>query len=238
MSTLWQSLYSRSYIPYIKKNNIALALDTQGKYHSGVTIENSSYPLSISPIIISIAGCILNNGLPKIVYIPPKQSVTYSEKSIIKSFNTTIKEIELPNLSLNKPLLSSNICIWECMENLIHQAYTPISDFPVACLLETKKGYIDGVNIEIEDDINLGLCAERIAIGRAASMGLLDQIQHIHIYAPKSDFISPCGACRQVLMETIPECRISCWYSRDSRSSYPLYQLLPHSFFMNEYSLR
>ena len=231
----WKTLYSKCYIPYIKKTMVAVALDSNGRHHPGVVVENSCYPLMISPIIISIGGCLLNASIPKEVYIPPQQLLSYSEKSIVRTFNVSVKRLEEPHFQLDCRLLPLDISLWEHLNRLIHLTYAPISNFPVACLLETDQGYIGGVNIEIENDITLGLCAERIAIGRAVAMGLLNEIKHIHIYAPKRSFVFPCGACRQVLMESIAQCRVSCWYSQDSRASYPMYQLLPHSFFMGNH---
>ncbi|KAF6344180.1 cytidine deaminase [Rhinolophus ferrumequinum] len=80
-------------------------------------------------------------------------------------------------------------------------AYCPYSHFPVGAALLTRSGRIfSGCNVE-NACYPLGICAERTAIQKAVSEGEKD-FRAIAIASDvKDDFISPCGACRQVMRE-------------------------------------
>jgi len=76
------------------------------------------------------------------------------------------------------------------------RAYAPYSEFHVGCAVLARDGrVIEGVNVE-NAAYPLGVCAERTAFARAVSEG----------YGP-GDFVtaaitaSPCGGCRQWLLE-------------------------------------
>ncbi|XP_059936439.1 cytidine deaminase [Mesoplodon densirostris] len=80
-------------------------------------------------------------------------------------------------------------------------AYCPYSRFPVGAALLTRDGRIFlGCNIE-NACYPLGACAERTAIQKAISEGY-KEFRAIAISSDlQDDFISPCGACRQVMRE-------------------------------------
>lgn len=80
-------------------------------------------------------------------------------------------------------------------------AYCPYSNFRVGAALLTRDGKIIlGCNVE-NACYPLGNCAERTAIQKAVSEGYKD-FQAIAVASDmKDDFISPCGACRQVMRE-------------------------------------
>ncbi|KAB0359716.1 cytidine deaminase [Dama dama] len=80
-------------------------------------------------------------------------------------------------------------------------AYCPYSRFPVGAALLTEDGRIfSGCNIE-NACYPLGVCAERTAIQKAISEGY-KEFRAIAIASDlQDDFISPCGACRQVMRE-------------------------------------
>jgi cytidine deaminase len=76
------------------------------------------------------------------------------------------------------------------------RAYAPYSEFDVGCAVLARDGrVIEGVNVE-NAAYPLGVCAERVALSRAVAEG----------YRP-GDFVaaaitaSPCGGCRQWLLE-------------------------------------
>ncbi|QIL45972.1 cytidine deaminase [Vagococcus coleopterorum] len=80
------------------------------------------------------------------------------------------------------------------------KAYVPYSKFPVGACLVTKTGEVfTGVNIE-NASYGLTNCAERTAIFKAVSEGHLE-FQHLVVAGETDEPISPCGACRQVLVE-------------------------------------
>lgn len=76
------------------------------------------------------------------------------------------------------------------------KAYAPHSNFDVGAALRTRSGAVyTGANVE-NASYPLGVCAERTAMARAASDGVRPgEIETVAITA------SPCGACRQWLLE-------------------------------------
>ncbi|HKP76556.1 MAG TPA: cytidine deaminase [Longimicrobiaceae bacterium] len=84
-------------------------------------------------------------------------------------------------------------------------AYAPYSHFPVGVALLAQDGRVfTGVNVE-NASYGLGMCAERVAIGRAVAEGAREYAA-IAVVGPEDDQpCSPCGACRQVMHEFAPD---------------------------------
>ncbi|PKQ70085.1 cytidine deaminase [Raineya orbicola] len=85
------------------------------------------------------------------------------------------------------------------------KAYAPYSNFWVsACLYLTNGEFVEGINQE-NAAYPSGLCAERVALFRAGVQFPDVQIEKIMIMARFKEavwqYVSPCGACRQVMME-------------------------------------
>lgn len=85
-------------------------------------------------------------------------------------------------------------------------AYAPYSHFQVgACVYTKDDQYILGANIE-NASYGLTNCGERSALFTAYSMGYRkDDIVAIAIVTDSDTITSPCGACRQVLVELVNE---------------------------------
>ncbi|SEI98288.1 cytidine deaminase [Alkalibacterium gilvum] len=85
-------------------------------------------------------------------------------------------------------------------DSMLEKAYVPYSHFPVGAALHTKesKTYL-GCNIE-NASYGLSNCAERTAIFKAVSEGEKN-FDYLVITGGTEDPISPCGACRQVMVE-------------------------------------
>lgn len=80
------------------------------------------------------------------------------------------------------------------------QAYVPYSKFPVGAAIITKDGKVyQGCNIE-NASFGLTNCAERTAIFKAVSEGET-AFEAIAVIADTVGPVSPCGACRQVMVE-------------------------------------
>jgi cytidine deaminase len=76
------------------------------------------------------------------------------------------------------------------------RAYAPYSRFHVGCAVLTRDGgVVEGVNVE-NAAYPLGICAERAAFGRAISEG-----HRPGDFAVAAITASPCGGCRQWLLE-------------------------------------
>jgi cytidine deaminase len=79
-------------------------------------------------------------------------------------------------------------------------SYSPYSKFRVGAVLVTEKGEMyTGVNVE-NSSYGLTNCAERTAVFKAVTEGE-KEFKSIVLVSDAEDFITPCGACRQVLME-------------------------------------
>ena len=89
---------------------------------------------------------------------------------------------------------------FKAMEN----AYAPYSNYHVgACVLTKDNKYFLGANIE-NASYGLTNCAERNAIFQAYSNGYRKRdIEAIAIVSEGKTLATPCGACRQVLVELL-----------------------------------
>lgn len=82
-------------------------------------------------------------------------------------------------------------------------AYVPYSKFPVGAALVTESGeIIYGCNVE-NASFGLSNCAERTAIFKALSDGKT-KFNAIAVVGDTARPLTPCGACRQVLVELCP----------------------------------
>jgi cytidine deaminase len=86
-------------------------------------------------------------------------------------------------------------------------AYAPYSRFRVGAAILTAEGNIfHGCNIE-NSSYSLTVCAERTALFQAVAKGC-KKFRAIAIASDDPGFITPCGACRQVLSEFAPSLEI------------------------------
>jgi cytidine deaminase len=91
-------------------------------------------------------------------------------------------------------------------KNVLPNSYSRYSNFKVAAAIRMKNdAIITGVNVE-NASYGLSNCAERSALFSLYSLGFRkDDIKEILITTEQDDFISPCGACRQVMRELMPD---------------------------------
>lgn len=102
-------------------------------------------------------------------------------------------------------LSRSNQELLEAARVAMEGAYNPYSKFFVGAALRSMKGeIISGSNFE-NASYSVAVCAERSAIVRASAMGhkTFSRIAVIGrgAGAPLKTIVSPCGVCRQMLME-------------------------------------
>ena len=89
----------------------------------------------------------------------------------------------------------------------IERAYAPYSNFQVGASLLLKSGVVIEGNNQENIAYPSGLCAERVALFYAGANHPNDPIIKICIVAqgdlmPDGALLSPCGSCRQVLLES------------------------------------
>ena len=78
-------------------------------------------------------------------------------------------------------------------------AYAPYSKFKVGAAVRANGLIFEGVNVE-NASYPLSVCAERNAIAAAVLAGALE-LEAVAICTDASPPSSPCGGCRQVLLE-------------------------------------
>ena len=113
------------------------------------------------------------------------------------------------------------------------RAHAPYSDFPVGCvvLYETSDGHahlVPGVNVE-HPDWTRGLCAERAAVAAARSLGP-GRIRRAYLTCLKDPDGTPCGACRQLLAEVLPDAPLAMDRGNDGVERCTPRSLLPDFF--------
>ncbi|KAM4702629.1 cytidine deaminase [Rhinophrynus dorsalis] len=109
-------------------------------------------------------------------------------------------------------------------------AHCPYSNFRVGAALLTHDGKIfQGCNIE-NACYALGICAERTAIQKAVSEGCKEFKAMAIASDVEQEFISPCGACRQVMREFGSDWEIFLTKPNGNYLLTNLHQLLPMSF--------
>ncbi len=113
---------------------------------------------------------------------------------------------------------------------LKEKAIPTYSNFRVGAALLTKENkVITGANIE-NASYGLTLCAERLAIFTALHNGERN-FKAIAIAADSKEYISPCGACRQIMMEFCgPNLDVIMINSEGKHKTIKMKELLPYSF--------
>ncbi|NLO07623.1 MAG: cytidine deaminase [candidate division WS1 bacterium] len=108
------------------------------------------------------------------------------------------------------------------------RARATYSNFPVGAAVRCADGRIfQGCNIE-NASLGLTMCAERVALFSAVAAGC-HHITAIAIAGPGSDPLSPCGACRQVMLELAPDADVILAGDEEHRV-YTVADLLPDAF--------
>lgn len=113
----------------------------------------------------------------------------------------------------------------EAMRN----AYAPYSKFQVGAALLAKDGTVfKGCNIE-NASYGATNCAERTAMFKAVSEGYR-AFEKIAIVASSGDYAAPCGICRQVLFEFMPDGKVILDSEEKGMVTYTVRELLPFGF--------
>jgi cytidine deaminase len=108
-------------------------------------------------------------------------------------------------------------------------SYSPYSRIRVgAAILTTEGKIITGTNVE-NSSYGLSMCAERVAVFAAISMGYKN-FKKIAVVTAEGKGISPCGACRQVLHEFDSDIEVLTLDERGKLLKSSLRELLPRAF--------
>ena len=110
------------------------------------------------------------------------------------------------------------------------RAHAPYSKYKVGAAIRTKRNKIhSGANVE-NASYGLTVCAERCAAFAAVAAGETKDWDAIAIIIDDPQLPSPCGACRQVLVEFSPTLRVILATVGGLRHATTLAELLPAPF--------
>jgi len=108
-------------------------------------------------------------------------------------------------------------------------AYCPYSGFAVGAAVQSADGRVFvGCNVE-NASYGLAVCAERNAMFHAVAAGARE-IVALALYTPTPVYATPCGACRQVLLEFGANAEVLCVCDGADRGRFTASSLLPHAF--------
>ena len=104
---------------------------------------------------------------------------------------------------MNEPPADLLAAAWRAFEN----AYAPYSAFRVGAALRSASGAVyAGANVE-NSSFGLTRCAEQSAVQALASAGERS-FDALVVVADARQPASPCGACRQILLEFAPDAEV------------------------------
>jgi cytidine deaminase len=117
----------------------------------------------------------------------------------------------------------------EAARRAARAAYAPYSRFRVGAAVRSVDGAVfAGCNVE-NASYGLTVCAERNAIFQAIAAGAR-RIDALVVYTPTPSPTTPCGACRQVLLEFGDDAEVLCVCDGAARERYAAGALLPDAF--------
>jgi cytidine deaminase len=111
------------------------------------------------------------------------------------------------------------------------RAYAPYSKFRVGAAVRVSGAVYDGVNVE-NASFPLTVCAERNAITAAVCAGGR-ALEAVAVCSDASPPSSPCGGCRQVLLEFAADpaaVTVTAVNPQGERRSWTLAELIPFGF--------
>ncbi len=226
----WETLMARSYVPYSGKPGVCLVKGRKNIFYPGVRIENIAFPDTIDDVQAALFTCLSEGDVPQQLLLPENTG----NHSVILHFWEKEYNLELvttddiSNIEPFRNVLSKDADVRETLTRLLDMAVVPNSHFPVSALLKTPDGFISGVNVECSE-WRLGLCAERLSIAKALASGYTD-LSEIFIHTRYGEFSSPCGACRQVIVEHMPHKPVHLFHANGTESFHISSHLLPYSF--------
>lgn len=213
----------RSSVPYSGRATGAALLLADGSWVPGVRLESGSFPLTISALqacyVIAraagrgdVAAVALSRPLQQseIAWLAEaldRQPIEEGEDAI--TFSKSLPQpADLIPLALRAAVPSTDAEGIALARSVARRAFTPESDFPVGCVLvaEDSDGrtiLVPGANVE-HADWSRGLCAERTALVTAYALDAR-RIIRAFLTCLNASGCSPCGGCRQLLAEYIPD---------------------------------
>lgn len=238
------SVAQRARVPYSRHPEAAALLLDDGRVVPGVRIESTSFPLTIPAALAAL--CLAHTLAPGRTVVAA--AFTGDVPPDAEPFRTDLglSGVEtLPFALVRTGALLPDMGDWATpflpaspvatpregialARTMATRAVVPASDFPVGCVARLPDGRLVGsANVEVTDWTR-GLCAERVLVSTLVAYGLPDP-DTLYLTCLKAS-CSPCGGCRQVLMDQFP--RVQIWMDRgdDAPASTTPPGLLPGAF--------
>lgn len=115
----------------------------------------------------------------------------------------------------------TDIVLYKKAKEAKEKAYAPYSGYKVGAAILTESGQVyTGCNVECASS-PCGICAERVALAKAVSEGIR-KFSAIAVSGDEERGCTPCGACRQALMEFSPEMKVI--YKKDGKTEVKLFK--------------
>jgi len=230
------TLLKRSLVPYTKKAAFSVVETTDNCFYAGVRVENLVYPLTIESAQSAIATAITQGKKPAKIHtwVNPEFEAesslsVYSSKFELAHITHLFSE-NLPEL--NTPKILANVDDFSTTDWPKTQNSAVISQFLVAALLKTGSGWLLGTNFE-HAFLGIGLCAERTALAMALRYELPIE-NEIYIFTKNRVLATPCGACRQVGSELLPNSTTAFLLSdKHNKQTVKWAELLPFPFVLS-----
>jgi cytidine deaminase len=153
-----------------------------------------------------------------------RQNSKKAKQQVSESANPQVSALALPPSGISEDQIAELIAAAAAVRE---RAYAPYSRFLVGAALRTADGTIfGGCNVE-NASYGLTICAERNAIAQAIAAGARD---FTAVAVVSANGVTPCGACRQVLVEFGPDMTVIVADTRGRRRIYTLAELLLDAF--------
>lgn len=222
---------ARAHTPYSGVPEAAVVVLSDGTWVPGVRVESASYSLVI-PALVNAYTTALAAGRDDVVGMVLDRDAKPGETAFLSAMPQgtfeplgprawSLDGAPLPDAGaaldpfLDAPLPEDAAAGVALAHRVAERAYVPESAFPVGCVLVTDGGrLVPGVNVEHADWRHV-LCAERNALGTAVTYDA-GRIRAGYLSCPRDAAGSPCGACRQLLVELAPEAAL--WMDRGAQA--------------------
>lgn len=193
----------------------------------GVRVENASYSLTISGVHAAVASA-LSLGRRDFIAVAVDPFASPFESALLRSIglerrSDSGKETLFRAGSAHLPEPRAYLSPFESAQQISpgslitgaqrarDRAHVPESSFRVGCVVATRHGnVVSAANVE-NADWSFILCAERTAVAMSVAYDV-GSITHLAISCDHTSGCTPCGACRQVLLELAPDAEL--WMDR------------------------
>ena len=225
----------RAHAPYSGAPAAAAVSDAAGRWLAAPRVESASYPLTIPALqgVWALAGVAALRPEALALSRPP----TREETAFVAEtwpwlgpaeggFRSDAAPAQLAAapVSFERPGDPDRAAV-----RAAERAVVPASRFRVGAAVRGADGRtVVGANVEHPADWTRGLCAERVALVAARTVGL-GPIRTVSVACVSAPGGSPCGGCRQLLAEQAPDATVRIWDGDTVRETTPG-ALLPGAF--------